>query len=224
MTPGLALAPPLLSPFLQPLLPRFLALPPRWLLRPAELRIDVDPRRAKPADTLLPVHERMRALGDRLQDMPHLVLGDPGLRARCREADGELYVYIEDTRRDRLVGYTVFNRLIELDRRADRHIRAPHSQYDPAFQRRGLASAVYGWALAQGICLMSGARQSPGAHALWQCLSRQHEAGFVDLRARRLRYLGKEIEARTLTELHTRMFLLGDGWTLERFRREVRME
>jgi GNAT superfamily N-acetyltransferase len=68
-----------------------------------------------------------------------------------READGELYVYIEDVRRDRLVGYTVFNRLVELSREADRHIRAPHSQYDPAYQRRGLASAVYRWALDQGI-------------------------------------------------------------------------
>jgi GNAT superfamily N-acetyltransferase len=197
---------------------------PRWLLRPAELRIDVDPRKARAADTLLPVHERMRAMDDRLQQMPHFVLDDPGLRARYREADGELYVYIEDVRRGCLVGYTVFNRLIELDRRADRHIRAPHSQYDPAYQRRGLASAVYRWALDQGICLMSGARQSPGAHALWQSLSRQHEAGFVDLRHKRLSYLGHEVAAATLAELHTRMFLLGDGWTLARFRRDVRMD
>jgi GNAT superfamily N-acetyltransferase len=211
MTHGMALAPPLLSML------------PAWLLRPLELRIDVDPRQAKPADTLVPVRERMRALADRLQEMPHLAL-PPGLRARFREADGELYVYIEDMRSDRLVGYTVFNRLIELDRRADRHIRAPHSQYDPACQRRGLASAVYRWALDQGICLMSGARQSPGAHALWQSLTRHHEAGFVDLQRKRLRYLGREVEARTLAELHTRMFLLGDGWTLARFRRDVQMD
>lgn len=198
-------------------------LPVWWRFRPAELRIDVDPRKAKPVDTLAPVHERMRAMGDRLRDMPQLALGDPGLRARFREADGELYVYVEDTRRDSLVGYTVFNRLIELNRRADRHIRAPHSQYDPTYQRRGLASAVYRWALGRGICLMSGARQSPGAHALWQSLSRHCEAGFADLRNKQLSYLGREVERATLAELHTRMFLLGEGWTLERFRRETQM-
>ena len=204
-----------------------LAFPPMqpawWRFSPAELRIDVDPRKARPADTLVPVHERMRTMGARLHDMPQLALGDPGLRARYREADGELYIYIEDTRRDSLVGYTVFNRLIELNRRADRHIRAPHSQYDPAYQRRGLASAVYRWALDRGICLMSGARQSPGAHALWQSLSRHCEAGFADLRNKQLSYLGREVGRATLAELHTRMFLLGEGWTLERFRRETQM-
>jgi GNAT superfamily N-acetyltransferase len=196
---------------------------PAWLLRPLELRIDVDPRKAKPADTLVPVRERMRALGDRLQAIPHFGLDDPGLRARFREADGELYVYIEDLRRDRLVGYTVFNRLVELGRQADRHIRAPHSQYDPAYQRRGLASSVYRWALDQGICLMSGARQSHGAHALWRSLSRHYEAGFADLRRKQLNYLGREVASATLADLHTRMFLLGDGWTLARFRRDAQM-
>ena len=44
---------------------------PVWrFFRPAELRIDVDPRKAKPTDTLVPVHERMRAMGERLRDMP----------------------------------------------------------------------------------------------------------------------------------------------------------
>ena len=199
-------------PFFRPSLPG-------WCFRPAELRIDVDPGKA----TLTPIHERMRALRDRLQDMPDLALGYPGLRARFREADGELYVYIEDLRRDRLVGYTVFNRLVELSRRAERHIRAPHSQYAPDWQRRGLASAVYRWALDRGLCLMSGARQSPGAHALWQSLSSRYETGFADLRNKQLSYLGREVEGETLAGLHTRMFLLGEGWTLERFRLETQM-
>lgn len=201
----------------------FRPLLPGWRLRPAELRIDVDPGKANPEDTFAPVHERMRAMRDRLQEMSGLALDDPGLRARFREADGEFYVYIEDLRRDMLVGYTVFNRLIELSRRADRHIRAPHSQYHPAWQRRGLASAVYRWALGRGICLMSGARQSPGAHALWQRLSQRYEAGFADLRCKQLSYLGREVGGATLDALHTRMFLLGGGWTLERFRRETQM-
>jgi GNAT superfamily N-acetyltransferase len=196
---------------------------PAWALRPVELRIDVDPKKGRPSEPLTPVYERMRALGDRLQDLhlpdPH----DPNLRVRYREADGELYVYVEDVRCERLVGYTVFNRLIELGRRADRHVRAPHSQYDPAYQRRGLATAVYRWALCSGICLMSGARQSPGANALWQSLANRYEAGFVDLREKVLTYLGPEIDDATLGALHTRMLLLGNGWTLERFKREAQM-
>jgi hypothetical protein len=56
---------------------------------------------------------------------------------------------------------------------------------------------------------MSGARQSPGAHALWQGLSRHY---------------AHEVASTTLDDLHTRMFLLGDGWTLARFRRDVRMD
>jgi hypothetical protein len=223
MTPAMPCALPL-----RPIWP--MLLPMQWMrprrVRPAELRVDVDPGKAPPAGTLAPVQERMRAMGPRLRDVPGLALAPAHhfLRARLREADGELYVYIEDLRSDRLVGYTVFNRLVELDRRADRHIRAPHSQYDTAWQRCGLASAVYRWALGRGICLMSGARQSPGAHALWQRLAREHEAGFADVRGKRLAYLGREVPAATLAELHTRMFLLGQGWTLARFRREVRMD
>src|SRR5690606_10795459 len=91
----------------------------RRLLRPAELRIDVDPKEGRPSEPLTPVYERMRAMGDRVQGLPALRLDDPDLHARFREADGETYVYIEDVRHQRLVGYTVFNRLIELDRRAD---------------------------------------------------------------------------------------------------------
>lgn len=208
--------------FALPRWPFFDAFPAR-ALRPVELRIDVDPKKGRPSEPLTPVYERMRALGDRLRDLHLPDQSDPDLRVRYREADGELYVYVEDVHRERLVGYTVFNRLIELGRRADRHVRAPHSQYDPAYQRRGLATAVYRWALGSGICLMSGARQSPGANALWQSLANRHEAGFVDLREKVLTYLGTEIDEATLGALHTRMLLLGNGWTLERFKREAQM-
>ncbi len=207
--------------FASPSLPPWPAFP--WAIRPAELRIDVDPKKGRPSEPLTPVYERMRAMGDRLHDLHLPTQDDPDLRVRYREADGELYVYVEDVRHECLVGYTVFNRLIELARRADRHVRAPHSQYDPAYQRRGLATAVYRWALGSGICLMSGARQSPGANALWQSLAQRYEAGFVDLRDKRLTYLGTEVDDATLGALHTRMFLLGNGWTLARFRQEGQM-
>lgn len=188
-----------------------------------ELRIDVElPAEAVDAD-LRRLQRRLRTPGDALHRCATLPSGLPGLVLRHREADGEHYVYVQDTTLDRLAGFTVFNRLIELDRRADRHLRAPHSQYDAAYQRRGLATAVYRWALGSGMCLMSGARQSPGAHALWLRLGRDYTTGFVDLREKRLSYLGDEVDDDTLSQLHTRMFMLGAGWTFERFSSETRM-
>ena len=63
---------------------------------------------------------------------------------------------------------------------------------------------------------MSGARQSEGAHRLWLGLARDYELGYVDLRRKRLSYLGRAVDAAVLGDLHTRMVLLGRGWTLER--------
>jgi GNAT superfamily N-acetyltransferase len=135
---------------------------------------------------------------------------------RHREADGEHYVYVEDTVRCCLAGYTVFNRLIEVDRRTDPHVRAPHSRYAPAYQRRGIATAVYEWGLQQGFCLVSGARQSAGAHALWLALGRRFRLGYVALRKRRMHYLGAEPAAALRDDLNTRLLLLGPGWSLDR--------
>jgi hypothetical protein len=190
---------------------------PCWLRQPMELRIDVERPVTPGADEFESIYGRLHTPGDRLHGLPAIELIEPELVMRHREADGEFYVYVEDIRRRRLAGYTTFNRLVEVDRRTDRHVRAPHSRYGAPYQRRGLASAVYQWGLDAGFCLISGARQSPGAHALWQHLARRHELGFVDLRNKTLRYLGPEVPARVLDELHTRMLLLGQGWTLDRF-------
>lgn len=201
------------------------ARPPWRLQRPAELRIDVDPHAAAADDQALDaLHARLHAPGDRLHGLPSFALPDPALRLRVREADGELYAYVEDLRHGCLAGSTVFNRLVEVGRRADRHLRAPHSRYRPAYQRRGIAGAVYRWALDSGLCLMTGARQSPGAHALWQSLARAHDSGFVEVRHKQLRYLGDAVPAQALARLETRMFLLGRGWTLDRFRQAVQMD
>src|SRR5690606_31500950 len=134
----------------------------------------------------------------------------PGLVFHYREADGEHYVYVEDPARRCLAGYTVFNRLVELDRRADRHLRAPHSKYAPGYQRRGIATALYRWWLASGRCLISGARQSPAANALWHSLAAHHGLVYVELREKVLRHLGLHIDERLRLELHTRMLLLGE--------------
>lgn len=189
---------------------------PTWL-RPAELRIDVDlPTAALDAD-LRRLQTRLHTPGDALHRCDTLPLPLPGLVLRHREVDGEHYVYVQDTTRGCLAGYTVFNRLIELDRRADRVLRGPHSRYATAYQRRGLARGVYEWALGSGLCFISGPRQSAGAHALWRSLSRQHPMGFVSLRDKALCWLGTTVDVATLEDFHTRMVLLGEGWSWPRF-------
>ncbi|QPF73262.1 N-acetyltransferase [Roseateles sp. DAIF2] len=184
--------------------------------RPLALRIDVQLPPDELERELDALQARMRRPGDPLHGLAGQSFGPPDLLLRQREADGELYVYVEDIARDRLAGYTVFNRLIELDRRADRHLRAPHSRFRAAYQRRGLAGAIYRRVLEAGRhCLLSGARQSEGAHALWQTLARQYESAYVDLRDKRLAYLGREIGAAPCEALQTRRLLLGRGWSLE---------
>lgn len=113
-----------------------------------------------------------------------------------------------------LSGYTVFNRLIEVGRRADPYLRAPHSKYAPAYQGRGIATAVYEWGLGASICLMSGARQSPAAHSLWRALARQHELHHVHVENKMLRHLDSQSAIAGGGDLHTRMLLLGKGWAL----------
>lgn len=189
-----------------------------WFHRPMGLRIDVQPGVSrKPDEEFASIYDRLRTPGDRLHGIPRIPLGDPDLALRWREADGEFYVYVEDLRQRRLAGYTVFNRLIEVSRRSDRHVRAPHSKFDEPYQRRGLASAIYRWGLDAGLCLVTGARQSEGAHALWHKLGRDYPLGQVDLRDKTLRYLGPTVAPEVLGDLHTRMLLLGNGWTLARF-------
>lgn len=182
-----------------------------------ELRIDVELPADNVANDLARLHRRLRTPGDPLHDCASFPLDLPGLVLRHREADGEHYVYIEDQLRGRLAGTTVFNRLVELDRRADRHLRGPHSKYAPVYQRCGIATRVYRWGLSRGLNLISGPRQSPGAHALWRALARRHPLGYVQLQDKVLTFLGTEIEPAQLEDFHTRMVLLGAGWDFERF-------
>jgi hypothetical protein len=186
---------------------------PLFLLQagPKALRIDVE---QKPEDLLAELdtlYGRLHRPGDALCGLATLDIDYPGLVFRYRVADGEHYVYAEDSLRRRLAGYTVFNRLVELDRQADRHLRAPHSKYAPGYQRRGIARAVYRWWLDGGRGLITGARQSTGAHALWTSLARHYGLIYVDLRGKVLRYLGTDIHAQVLDRLHTRMILLPQG-------------
>lgn len=191
--------------------------------RPSELRVDVEPSHTGVDESLAAIYDRIHSPGDRLHDLPVLGLPDPHLRIRVRESDGEFYAYVEDLQRRCLAGCTVFNRMVEVNRRADRHLRSPHSRYLAHYQQRGIATAVYEWALGTGICLITGARQSTGAHALWLSLARRYVAGFADLRSKKLTYLGCDVEPEDLDRICTRMFLIGREWTLSSFCEAVGM-
>lgn len=179
-----------------------------------ELRIDVDHSDESIETELDTLYGRLHTPGDAMNLCTHLPALLPGLRFHHREADGEHYVYVEDVVRRRLAGYTVFNRLIEVDRRTDRHVRSPHSKYAADYQGRGIASAIYDWALGRGFCLVSGARQSESAHALWRSLARRHPLRWITVRAKRMHDLGPGVAPARATKLDTRMLLLGHGWSL----------
>ncbi|GGB95815.1 hypothetical protein GCM10007205_01340 [Oxalicibacterium flavum] len=197
-----------------------------FALRPLALRIDVLLPPAEVERELEMLYRRLKRPGDLLYDLPTIEIDAPfpGLVFRYRESDGEYYVYAEDTLRGRLAGYTVFKRMVELNRRQDRYLRSTHSKYATAYQRRGIASAVYRWWLDAGRCLISGARQSAGAHALWRKLGNSYGLIFVDLREKRLRHLGNDVSERVFGELQTRMILTGATWDVARLCKMVEME
>ncbi|MBN3818329.1 histone acetyltransferase [Paraburkholderia sp. Se-20369] len=181
------------------------------------MRIDVQHCQHTIDDELDTLHARLHQPGHRLYGLPAVTLGASGLIVRHREADGEYFLYVEDPAARQLAGCTVFNRLPELPRRADRTLRAPHSKFRMAYQRRGLATALYRWGLDAGLCLISGARQSHGAARLWTMLAGDYRHGFVDVDGRALRYLGERVSDDVHGALHTRRLLLGSGWTVEDF-------
>ncbi|ARU06750.1 N-acetyltransferase [Comamonas serinivorans] len=198
--------------------------PPPALGNPVtELRIDV----------MLPlvdgeleaIYERLCQPGNRLHGLPQRPLHDPQFTLHWREADGEWFAYVEDRAGRRLAGYVVFNRLVEVDRRTDRRVRSPHARFAPGYQRRGIASAVYRQVLDQGIHLLSGARQSPGAHGLWNHLARSHESHYVTITdAKQLAYLGPQRPPDAVFDQRsTRRLLLANGCSLHAFAQATRM-
>jgi GNAT superfamily N-acetyltransferase len=181
------------------------------------MRLDVDLCAADVATDVAQLQERLRARSFVLQPVLAPGTARSGLQFGYREADGEFFVYVHDELDDRLAGYTVFNRLVGIDRRADRLLRSPHSRYAPAYQRLGLATAVYQWALNAGMCLITGPRQSVGAHRLWTRLAASYPLAHVSLGDRKLEYLGRCHDPAVLEDFHTRMVLLGAGWNWPRF-------
>ncbi|MDZ4101533.1 MAG: N-acetyltransferase [Hydrogenophaga sp.] len=180
-----------------------------------ELRVDVQWSAASVDDELKSLHARLERSG-LLKGGTNIISTQlKGLVLRHREADGEHYIYVEDVARGCLAGYTVFNRLVEVNRSLDRFVRAPHSKYAIGYQRMGVATAVYEWALAQGFCLVSGARQSQSAHALWISLASRHRLEYIEVRNKCIHLLKSPVDPLTRDRLQTRMVLLGEGWEVE---------
>lgn len=181
-----------------------------------ELRIDVAPSSDGVELELQAAQERFR---QRLRGQCKLLpLGIDGLCFWHREADAEHYVYVESTRERRLVGCVVLNRLVEVSRSLDPHVRSPHTRIAPAFQGRGIATAVYRWALDAGLCLVSGARQSAGAHALWRALGRRYHLAYVQVVDKELRLLGPTAPSSVRGHLQTRLMLFGVNAQAQRVR------
>lgn len=176
------------------------------------MRIDVQLEHRDMDAELAALHARLRRAGG-VQQLPIRGASAPEFVFSFRESDGEFHVYVEDSSRGVLAGCTVFQRVLEVDRRAGRYVRSPHSRYGAAYRRRGLASSAYRWALGAGLCLVSGPRQSPAAHRLWWALGRSHDLLFVRARDKRLEIMDGDVEPSVFDQLETRMLLLGAGWT-----------
>ena len=183
-----------------------------------ELRIDVDQSGRDIKREFDALHDRIRTSHRTRDAMRVLPLQLHGLVFRMREADGETFVYAIDPLSNRIVAYTVFNRLVEVDRRTDRHLRAPHTKVVDGYRRMGIASAIYRWWLDSGRSLITGARQSAGAHGLWMALSRDYELAAVRIDARkRLQRLPMPPPADFFSALDTRFVLVGRGCRPEDF-------
>ena len=91
------------------------------------LRIDVETSPADIERELETLYVRLHCPADALWNLPVIDIEIPELSFWYREADGDHYIYVEDLKRKRLAGYTVFKRLVELDKWADLYLRATHS-------------------------------------------------------------------------------------------------
>ncbi|KRD49187.1 hypothetical protein ASE52_09985 [Acidovorax sp. Root275] len=183
-----------------------------------ELRIDVDLSGRDIQREFDALYDRIRTNPRTRDAMRPLALPLPGLEFRLREADGEYFVYAIDPLRNRIVAYTVFNRLVEVDRHTDRHLRAPHAKVVDGYRRMGIASAIYRWWLDSGRSLITGARQSAGAHGLWMALARDYElaAARIDTH-KRVQQLPLPPPPGFFNALDTRLVLVGRDCRLADF-------
>jgi hypothetical protein len=181
-----------------------------WL---TELRIDVFLPDLELHEELERLNERLPALRPAAHALTGLTLPRAGFRVLAREADGEHFLYVIDTFVNRIVAYITFSRLVEINRQADRYLRAPHAKVAIAYRRQGIAGAIYRWWLDSGQSVITGARQSPAARALWLSLARRYPMTYVRIDNKRLHNLGDQISDNDMDALNVRAVLLGRGCT-----------
>lgn len=189
----------------------------RWRELITELRVDV----LLPELELQQELQRLNGRWSRLQPPPEplasLHLPGRGLEVQARTADGEHFLYVIDRLTRQVVAYVTFSRLVEIHRRADPHLRAPHTKVMPAWRRQGIASAVYRWWLDSGRSAITGARQSPAARALWLSLARHYPLVYVRIDQKCLYPIEAPADAAALSALNVRAVLLGRGCELADF-------
>lgn len=203
---------------LLPSFPRFApawAWPARLAALLTELRIDVFLPEDRVAADLDAINRRADTLLDRSDELPELCMPQHGLVVKTRCADGEHFLYVLDTVRCRVVAYVTLSRLIELNRQADRFLRSPHTKVAPDYRRRGIATAIYRWWLDSGLSLVTGARQSPSARALWVSMARSYRLVYVQIDHKRVFDLGEQPPESVLQQLNCRAVLLGRGASLD---------
>ena len=175
-----------------------------------ELRIDVDLPADDLEDELAKLYARWFLSDAKLDDLdagPSL----HGLVFKTRQADGEQFIYVVDPARRVLAAYIVFSRLVEVNRRADKHLRSPHAKVAQAYRRLGITSRVYRWWLDAGRNLMSGERQSPHAHQMWMSLAKDYELAYVRVQDKQILPVDADAPESVVRRLGTRMVLLGRG-------------
>ena len=122
---------------------------------------------------LASLQARMQRGRHALSNLPLMDMAFPDIEFRVRKIAREQRVYAIDTSSRLLVGYSVFDILPEGSRRLHGTVRSVHSRYAAAYQGRGIATALYTKVLTDGFVLVSGARQSRAAYALWKSLGRR---------------------------------------------------
>lgn len=182
-----------------------------------ELRIDVFLPDDRVAADLAAINGRADTLLGQCDVLDGLRLPPSGLEVRTRCADGEHFLYVVDTACQQVVAYITLNRLVEINRRADRVLRAPHTKVATAYQRRGIASSAYRWWLDSGRSLVTGARQSPAARALWMAMARSYRLVYVVIEDKRIACLEQAPPDAVLQQLNCRAVLLGRGASLDEF-------
>ncbi|HLU03372.1 MAG TPA: N-acetyltransferase [Advenella sp.] len=137
------------------------------------MRFDVSISNEQIEQELADMQARMARGRHALGNLPLMQMQFPDMEFRVRKIAREQRVYAIDTRTGLLVGYSVFDILPEGSRRLHSTVRSVHSRYAAPYQGRGIASALYTKVLSDGFVLVSGARQSRAAYALWKSLGRR---------------------------------------------------